>query len=118
MNRFAQAGALESLRDSEFLQSVIAAVEAGRQDYYRLGRELGLETLPSFGNFVSFDLGTSAAAKSVVYRLLERGVFVRSQQAAPLDRLLRVTVGTPAERTQFAEIMRELARDGLRADTN
>jgi histidinol-phosphate aminotransferase len=118
VNRFAQAGALESLRDTEFLQSVIAAVEAGRQDYHRLGQELGLATLPSFGNFVTFDLGSAAAAKALVNSLLERGVFVRSPQASPLDRLVRVTVGTPAERVQFGAIMHELAREGRAAGTN
>ena len=84
-------------------------MDQGRSDYYRLGRELGLPTLPSFTNFVSFDLGTAVAARSLLNGLLERGVFVRSPTAPPLDRLVRVTVASPVERATFAQTMHELA---------
>ena len=40
--------------------------------------------------------------------LLERDVFVRMPGVAPLDRCIRVTVGTPAERIRFAEVFREV----------
>ena len=117
VNRFAQTGALASLHDQSFLDSVVAEVTAGKDEYHQLGRELGIATLPSFANFVSFDLKTPQAAQRLLNRLLERGVFVRSPQAPPLDRQVRVTVGTAPERALFAEIMRELAREGVAAAT-
>ena len=40
--------------------------------------------------------------------LLERDVFVRMPGVAPLDRCIRVTVGSAAERTTFAGILREV----------
>jgi histidinol-phosphate aminotransferase len=107
VNRFAQAGAVASLQDHEFLASVVAAVARGREDYYQLGRELGLPTVPAFTNFVAFDLGSNDAAKALLNSLLEQGVFVRSPATPPLDRFVRVTVGADAERAQFAQIMRD-----------
>ena len=42
VNRIAQAGALASLRDREFVAGVIAEVAAGREEYARLAESLGL----------------------------------------------------------------------------
>jgi histidinol-phosphate aminotransferase len=40
-----------------------------------------------------------------VAALAERGVFIRMPGAPPLDRCVRVTVGRPEERADFAEIL-------------
>lgn len=108
VNRIAQAGALASLKDQAFIQRVVQAVIEGRQDYDALAREVGLSTLPSGTNFVSFDAGDAKRAQNILDTLIERGVFVRKSGVPPLDRCVRVTVGTPAERQAFAEILREV----------
>jgi histidinol-phosphate aminotransferase len=108
VNRIAQAGALASLQDREFVAGVIAAVDAGRQDYYRLAAELGVKTLPSATNFVAFDIGADGErARRLLQRLHEQGVFVRMPGVAPLDRCIRVSVGRPDERRLFAQILRD-----------
>jgi histidinol-phosphate aminotransferase len=112
VNMFAQVGALASLDDVEFMRQVVAAVEAGRQDYYRLAQELGLSSLRSATNFVAIDLGTYDTARVLVDTLLERDVFVRMPGAAPLNRFIRVTVGTASERVAFGEVLRQLAKEG------
>src|ERR1051325_2350654 len=58
VNRVAQAGALASLRDQEFVSSVVAAVATGRQEYAALAVKLGLASLPSATNFVAIDMGS------------------------------------------------------------
>jgi histidinol-phosphate aminotransferase len=110
----AQAGALASLDDPEFVSRVVAEVAAGRRDYEALGAALGIPALPSSTNFVAFDAGTNARAKRLLAGLLEAGVFVRMPGAPPLDRLVRITVGSPAEREALAPILRRLvpALDG------
>ncbi len=108
VNRIAQAGALASLGDPDFVARVVEAVAEGRREYEALGRELGLPTLPSGTNFVSFDAGDADRAEWMVGTLLERGAFVRKPGAPPLDRCFRVTVGTAPEREAFAEILREV----------
>lgn len=102
----AQEGALASLGDPDYLNGVVAEVAAGRREYADLGQSLGLPTLPSATNFVAFDTGSPTRARALMEALAARDVFVRMPGAPPLDRLLRVTVGTPAERAAFAEALR------------
>ncbi len=113
VNRVAQAGALASLRDDRFLEQVRAANAAGLADYAALGRELDCPTLPSATNFTLFDFATAERAKAVLAALVERGVFVRKPQVPPLDRCVRVSVGTPEERRRFGEMLRELRSAGV-----
>ena len=103
----AQVGALASLRDPDFVAGVVKAVEVGRRDYYELTADAGVLALPSQTNFVAFDFGTSERAEAVMNALIDRGVFLRKPVAPVLDRLVRVTVGTPEDRTAFSEMFRD-----------
>lgn len=105
VNRIAQAGALASLGDTAFIASVVGEVARGRNDYYALAQRLGLSTVQSATNFVAIDMGADGdRARAVLARLQDEGVFVRMPGVAPLDRCIRVTVGTEEERALFAEI--------------
>jgi histidinol-phosphate aminotransferase len=104
----AQAGALASLGDPAHLESVVSAVAEGRRDYERIARSLGLTAIASATNFVAIDVGGEARARSLLAALQERGVFVRMPGAPPLDRCIRVTVGPPEDRAEFARILREV----------
>ena len=108
VNRVAQAGALASLQDTAHLESVVAAVAEGREEYATLARELGFTPLPSATNFVTMDVGGVERARALVAALAEKGVFIRMPGASPLDRCVRVTVGTPEERAGFAKILRSV----------
>jgi histidinol-phosphate aminotransferase len=106
VNLVAQAGALASLAEDDFVASVVAKVARGREEYATLARELGLTPLPSATNFVTIDVGGVDRAKALVAALAERGVFIRMPGAPPLDRCIRVTVGTAEQRAAFAPILR------------
>ncbi len=112
VNRLAQEGALASLQDPDYIAGVIRKVEEGRQDYKRIAERLGLKTLPSATNFVAIDVGSADRAKAAMNRLLsEEDIFVRMPGVAPLNRCIRVTVGTPADRKAFgAALERVLTR--------
>jgi histidinol-phosphate aminotransferase len=107
VNRTAQIGALAALDDEPFVASVVAEVAAGRADYAELGQRLGLPTLASATNFVNFDLGTRERAEATMAELMRLGVFVRKPGAPPIDRCIRVTVGTVQERAAFAKHLAE-----------
>lgn len=107
VNLVAQTGALASLQDPDFVKSVVQEVETGRRDYEALAHNLGLKTLPSATNFVTIDCNTQPRAQAVLETLATKGVFVRKPGTPPLDRCIRVTVGTPEERNAFAEIFPE-----------
>jgi histidinol-phosphate aminotransferase len=114
VSRVAQEAARASLTDAAFVAGVAREVAAGRAAYHELGRSLGLPTLPSATNFVCFDLGTRRRAEAVMAALIERGVFVRKPPAPPLDRCIRLSVGTEAERRIVAAELRRVL-DGVPA---
>lgn len=108
VNAVGQAGALAALSDSAHLNAVIAATHAGRQELARIAGECAL--WPRFGwtTFVLMDAGSKAAADALLDRLLRAGVFVRKPAQPPLDRFIRVSVGTSAENALFGEILKEI----------
>jgi len=110
VNLVAQAGAMASLRDTEFVAGVVKAIEEGRQEYAALAADTGIATLPSMTNFLAFDFGTQERADKTMQRMIERGVFLRKPVVAGLNRLVRVTVGTAEDRAVFAEIFRDVMR--------
>src|SRR5262249_51518231 len=92
--------------DTQHLDAVVAVVAEGRAEYAALAREMGFTPLPSATNFVTMDVGGVERARALVAALAVRGVFIRMPGAPPLDRCIRVTIGTPEERAEFAEALR------------
>lgn len=111
VNRIAQAGALASLGDPDFVATVVKAVDQGRRDYMDLASSMGLNSIDSATNFVAIDLEDGNQAQRMLKLLEELGVFVRMSNVAPLNRCIRVTVGTPVERQLFAECFRKAFAD-------
>lgn len=106
VSRLSQEAALASLGDTEFIAGVVRQVAEGRAEYARIAAGLGLTALPSTTNFVAIDMGSGARARATLALLLEEELcFLRMPGVAPLDRLVRVTVGTPPERKGFAEAL-------------
>jgi len=103
MNRAAQMGALAALADSDWLAHVQAEIATSRDRIAEIAAANGLTALPSATNFVTIDCGRDGAfAKSVVEALGQRGIFVRMPFAAPQNRCIRVSCGTPADLDAFA----------------
>src|SRR5690606_41389341 len=84
--------------DLEFVAKSYAENLQGLRQLEEGARTLGLEWIPSFGNFVSVRVGKAA---DVYKRLLRRGVIVRPVGGYGLPEHLRVTVGTPEENDRF-----------------
>ncbi len=109
VSRLSQEAALASLGDQDFIATVAGLVADGKRDYENLAKRLGLKALPSATNFVAIDMGDGERARTTLARLLEEeAVFLRMPGVAPLDRLIRVTVGTPPERQGFAEALERI----------
>ncbi len=117
VNLVAQTGALASLADDGFLRQVAREVAQGRDEYAALARDLGLVPLPSATNFVTMDAGTPQRAHALLAALAARDVFIRMPGAPPLDRCVRVTVGTASQRAAFSAVLRDvwpsLAQDAV-----
>ncbi|TXT23406.1 MAG: histidinol-phosphate aminotransferase [Gallionellaceae bacterium] len=65
---------------------------------------LGLEFIPSFGNFVSFKI---AGAARMYRRLLELGVIVRPIASYDMPEYLRVSIGTENENEKFLSVLQQ-----------
>ncbi len=94
VNSIALAAATAALGDMEFVAKSYAENLQGLRQLEEGAKSLGVEYIPSFGNFLSIRVGR---AGEIYKRLLRRGVIVRPVAGYELPEYLRVTVGTPAE---------------------
>ncbi|SDN60852.1 histidinol-phosphate aminotransferase [Aureimonas jatrophae] len=106
VSRMAQAGALAALADEAYLAEIVARIARARDILSGIARDAGLVPLPSATNFVAIDCGRDGAfARRVLEGVLAEGVFIRMPGIAPLDRLIRVTVGRDEELNLFADAL-------------
>jgi len=102
VNTVAQAAAVAALRDDVFLEKSAALNAAGYRQLTQAFDKLGLEYVPSFGNFVLVRVGhDDGAGARVNVELLKQGVIVRPVGNYGLPQWLRVTVGLPEENAAF-----------------
>ena len=95
LNRIGVAAAIAALKDQAYLADVLGRIDAGRERIARIARANGLEPLPSATNFVAIDCGRDGIySRAIVDGLMEEGVFIRMPGVAPLNRCIRVSVGT------------------------
>ncbi len=102
VNNLALAGALAALDDHEFLTASHELNRRGMAQLVAAFDRLGLEYIPSCGNFVTFRAGD---ADTVNQKLLKQGVIVRPIAGYGLPEWLRVTIGTEAENARFIEAL-------------
>ena len=112
VGRIAQAGALASLSDLEHIAFVKRQVAEGRDRIAAIASENGLTPIPSATNFVTVDCGGDGVfARRVLDGVLARGIFIRMPGVAPLDRCIRVSVGTPENLDALARVLPEALAD-------
>ncbi len=99
VNSVALAAAAAALDDMEFVARSYAENLQGMRQIEEGAKRLGLDWIPSYGNFVTIRVGRAA---EVYKRLLRRGVIVRPVGGGyELPEHLRVTVGTAEENERF-----------------
>ncbi len=108
LNSIALSAAAAALDDMEFVARSYAENRAGLKQIEEGARALGLEFIPSFGNFISIRVGR---ANEVFKRLLKRGVIVRPVAGYELPEHLRVSVGTPEENERFLSALAASLRE-------
>ncbi|MEX3762903.1 histidinol-phosphate transaminase [Paraburkholderia phenoliruptrix] len=102
VNTLAQAAAIAALNDKVFLEKSAALNAQGYRRLTEAFDKLGLEYVPSDGNFVLVRVGDDdAAGNRVNLELLKQGVIVRPVGNYGLPQWLRVTIGLPEENEAF-----------------
>ena len=104
VNAIAQAAAVAALGDEDFVRRTYENNLAGMRQLTEGVKALGLEFIPSHGNFVAVDVGDGP---KVFNALLKRGVIVRPVAGYELPRHVRVTIGLPHENARFLSSLKE-----------
>ncbi len=108
VNSVAQAAAVASLNDDDFVERSYALNRAGMLQLTQAFDTLGLEYIPSFGNFVSVRVG---AAADINRRLLEQGVIVRPVANYGMPEYLRVSIGLFDENARFLNVLESILKN-------
>jgi len=109
VNSIGLAAAAAALDDMEFVARSYAENLHGLKQLEEGARHLGLDYIPSYGNFVTIRVGKAA---EIYKRLLRRGVIVRPVGGGyELPEHLRVTVGTAEENEKFLVALAASMRD-------
>ena len=108
VNSLAQAAAIAALNDKPFLEQGAANNALGYRQMIAAFESLGLEYVPSFGNFVLVRVGSDdGAGARVNLALLKQGVIVRPVGNYGLPQWLRISIGLPQENAVFIEALKK-----------
>lgn len=112
VNAAAQAAAVAAVKDQAHVQRSITANRLGMKQLIGAFEQLGLDYLPSVGNFICLQLDN---ASDVNKALLQRGVIVRALAGYGMPEYLRISIGTEAENKRFIEVLTQVLQQGVAA---
>ncbi len=104
VNNLAIAAARAALDDHLFIAESYELNRRGMEQIVAGLKRLGLEHIPSHGNFVTFAVADGAAINQ---KLLRQGVIVRPIGGYGLPKHLRVTIGRETENVRFLEALEQ-----------
>lgn len=102
VNNLAIAAAAAALDDHLFIAESFQLNRRGMEQIVAGLKRLGLEHIPSHGNFVTFAVSDGPAVNQ---KLLKQGVIVRPIGGYGLPNHLRVTIGLETENARFLEAL-------------
>ncbi|MDR2001115.1 MAG: histidinol-phosphate transaminase [Zoogloeaceae bacterium] len=107
VNNLAIAAAEAALDDHAFLAESYELNRRGMEQLVAGFKRLGLEHIPSHGNFVAVRVGDAAAVNQ---KLLRQGVIVRPIAGYGLPQHLRITIGLERENARCLEALEQALR--------
>jgi histidinol-phosphate aminotransferase len=102
VNNLALAAAIAALDDHAFIAESYDLNRRGMEQIIAGLKRLGLDHIPSHGNFVTFAVADGAAVNK---KLLQQGVIVRPIGGYGLPNHLRVTIGLERENARFLDAL-------------
>lgn len=102
VNSLAQAAAVAAMEDTAFLDECLEINRAGMIQLTEGFRRLGLDYIPSHGNFVAVRVGNAAAVNR---SLLRQGVIVRPVANYGMPEHLRISIGLEGENKVFLQAL-------------
>lgn len=101
----AQAGALASLNSNDFLKASCDLNEASKQYTYKKCKELDLNYIETYGNFIMIDC--KLPSMELFENLQKEGVIVRPGFYFGMDTYQRVTLGTIEQMEKFFTLVKK-----------
>jgi histidinol-phosphate aminotransferase len=95
VNSFALAAAVVALMDNDYIVKTRELNDAGMQQFKLGFRSLGIDFIPSKGNFICVNVETDAG--HVFEALLQQGVITRPIGSYNLPQHLRISIGQTSE---------------------
>ncbi len=102
----AQTAALAALSDHQHVMQSYEMNRKGLQQLIKGFEELGLEWIPSIGNFISVDFGREA--EPIDRALLQQGVITRPLANYQMPNHLRITVGTVEQNIRLLDTLKSV----------
>ena len=111
VNIAAEAAAIASLEDSDYLLGNVRRIVDDRESLYAALEGIpGIKPWPSYGNYILCQMNGPEQARDMVAQLADRGVFVRKFGSDRLADCFRVAIGTETENAAFLQAVREIAQ--------
>lgn len=112
VNKVGQMAATAALHDQEHVRISKECNEKGKQYLYNALDELGIEYIPTQGNFLL--INTELNAVNVFEKLMRQGVIVRPGNIFGLPTWIRVTIGRRADNQEFIKQLKQIISKGER----
>ncbi len=106
LNLPAQFGALAALQDEDYIRESIEVNQQGMACLERGFADLGLNWIPSAGNFITVDVQRDGV--EVYQRLLAKGIIVRPIGGYGMPGHLRISIGLPEENRRLLAALAEV----------
>jgi histidinol-phosphate aminotransferase len=108
VNLVAQAAAVASLADTEYIKRSVELNSSGKRQIYAALDSAKIGYVPSESNFVLVDVERDS--REIFELLLKRGVIVRAGFNLGLPNHIRVTIGTTEQTTRFLHELTDIMR--------
>ncbi len=101
----AQEAALAAMADQEHIRKTVENNRVEMKRYEQAFTEMGLEWIPSQGNFILVKVGEGS---KTFKDMLQQGVITRAQDSYGLPEWIRITVGLPQENTRCLDVLKDV----------
>lgn len=107
INSFAQQAGIAALLDKKFYENTINLVKKERIIMMSAYQKLGLCPYMSQANFISFKVGEDEDSADIAFNFFaQHKIMIRSLKSFGLNKMVRITIGIPAENRKVLEILK------------
>lgn len=99
-------GAIEALKDSDFVAKSVALNKEQMQRYIDFANEHTIEYIPSSTNFITFLFDSRHNSSIIAQNLMKKGVIIRDLASYGLN-AIRITIGTALQNDRLFQVLLE-----------